>query len=77
MSNADASENLDFYAFAGEIPGLIDPPEVLDFADMAVSTARPALAAPEIDKLQARLAQEVFAAGIRHDYHADRGLLPR
>lgn len=77
MSNADASENLDFYAFAGEIPGLIDPPEALDFADMAVSTARPVAPAVETDKVQARLAQEVVSAAIRHDYHADRGLLPR
>jgi hypothetical protein len=49
----------------------------LDFADMAVSTARPVAPAVETDKVQARLAHEVVAAGIRHDFHADRGLLPR
>lgn len=41
------------------------------------STARPVAPAVETDKVQARLAHEVVAAGIRHDFHADRGLLPR
>lgn len=49
----------------------------LDFGDMAVSTARPIAPAVETDKVQARLAHEVVAASIRHDFHADRGLLPR
>ena len=49
----------------------------LDFGDMAVSTARPIAPVVETDKVQARLAQEVISAAIRHDYHADRGLLPR
>ena len=77
---ADATrtdDNFDFYAFNGVIPGLEDEPEVLDFADMEVSTVRPAARDPEVDKLQARLAHDVIAATIRHDYHADRGLLPR
>ncbi len=50
---------------------------VMDFGFPTVSTARPAVAAPAVDSVEARLERERVAAGFRLDWHADRGLLPR
>lgn len=49
----------------------------MDFGFPTVSTARPAVAAPAVDSVEARLERERVAAGFRLDWHADRGLLPR